>query len=251
MKFRFVDIALFTLTFILVNAFPVDLFNIPEWGQYILRIGLRLILLCYYIYILWKNRINIFKFANYKRAVLFVPFLLVCFSNLIAAGIAGLPLTVGSVDSVLLPLIIVYHLVGVVLEELLFRFFIQRSLIYASSLKRVLASAAIFAIFHLINIVNVSSVEALISVAVQVVYSFGLGLLLALIYEYTYSIPACVIFHFIFNIFNKVLIENVFMLNIPMLTYYLTAIGCGLVVGIYGVLIYIFVLQKNERYFRE
>jgi biopolymer transport protein ExbB/TolQ len=41
------------------------------------------------------------------------------------------------------------------------------------------------------------------------------------------------------------------MFNIPMLTYYLTAVGCGLVVGIYAVVIYLLILQKNERYFRE
>ena len=251
MRFRFIDIALFALTFIFVNAFPVDLLPLDIVGQLAVRIGLRVILLAYYIYTLWRRRINIFRFANYRRVLLFVPFLLVCFSNIIAAGIAGLPFTAVTVDPLYLSLIIVYHLVGVTIEEFLFRLFIQNSLIYASSLKRILASGAIFALFHLINIINVSSIDALIAVAVQVVYAFGIGLLLAMIYEYTYSIPACICFHFIFNLLNMVLVENVFVFNIPMLTYYLTAVGCGLVVGIYAVVIYLLILQKNERYFRE
>ena len=138
-----------------------------------------------------------------------------------------------------------------IIEELLFRLFIQSSLVYASSLKRILASAGIFALFHLINIVNVSNVNALVTVLIQIVYSFGLGLLLAMIAEYTYSIPTCIVFHFAFNIINMVLIENVFYLSIPVLTYYLTAVGIGLVVGIYAILIYIFVLKRNDRYFRE
>ena len=251
MKFRLIDILLFSLVFIFVNAFPVDLLPLEYIGEIYVKIALRFVLLLYYCYVLWRKRINIFKFANYKRVLLFAPFVLVCFSNIIAASIAGLSFNVGAVDPLYISLIVVYHLFGVIVEEFLFRLFIQSSLVYASSLKRILASAGIFALFHLINIVNVSSVDALANVAVQVVYSFGLGLLLALIAEYTYSIPTCIVFHLLFNVLNLVLVVNVFGLAIPILIYYLTAVGVGLVVGIYAILIYIFILNRNDRYFRE
>ena len=251
MKFRFIDILLFALVFIFVNAFPVDLLPVNAIGQIAIRISLRFVLLIYYCYTLWRNRINIFKFANYKRVLLFAPFILVCFSNIVAAAIAGLSFQVGAIDPLYVSLIVVYHLFGVIVEELLFRLFIQSSLVYASSLKRILASAGIFALFHLVNMVNVSSLDALANVAIQVVYSFGLGLLLALIVEYTYSIPTCIDFHLLFNYFNMILVENIFCLSIPVLTYYLTAVGAALIVGIYAILIYIFVLNRNDRYFRE
>lgn len=251
MKFRFIDILLFALVFIFVNAFPVDLLPVNAIGQIAIRISLRFVLLIYYCYTLWRNRINIFKFANYKRVLLFAPFILVCFSNIVAAAIAGLSFQVGAIDPLYVSLIVVYHLFGVIVEELLFRLFIQSSLVYASSLKRILASAGIFALFHLVNMVNVSSLDALANVAIQVVYSFGLGLLLALIVEYTYSIPTCIVFHLLFNFFNMILVENIFCLSIPVLTYYLTAVGAALIVGIYAILIYIFVLNRNDRYFRE
>ena len=251
MKFKLIDILLFALVFVFANAFPVDLLPVDAFGEIAIKISLRFVLLIYYCYTLWRNRINIFKFANYKRALLFAPFIMVCFSNIIAAAIAGLNFQVGAIDPLYISLIIIYHLFGVIIEELLFRLFIQSSLVYASSLKRILASAGIFALFHLINIVNVSNVNALVTVLIQIVYSFGLGLLLAMIAEYTYSIPTCIVFHFAFNIINMVLIENVFYLSIPVLTYYLTAVGIGLVVGIYAILIYIFVLKRNDRYFRE
>ena len=70
MRFRFIDIALFALTFIFVNAFPVDLLPLDIVGQLAVRIGLRVILLAYYIYTLWRRRINIFRFANYRRVLL-------------------------------------------------------------------------------------------------------------------------------------------------------------------------------------
>lgn len=251
MKYRLIDILLFALVFVFVNAFPVDLLPLDIIGQLAVRIALRFVLLLYYIYTLWRFRINIFKFANYKRVLLFMPFLLVCVSNIVAAAIAGLQFEVGQIDPLYISLLVLYHLVGVIVEEFLFRLFIQNSLIFASSLKRIFASAGIFALFHLINIVNVSSVDALANVAIQVVYSFGLGLLLAMIYEYTYSIPACIVFHLIFNILNLVLVKDVYGLEIPVLTYYLTAVVAGLIVGIYAVLIYIFVLKRNDRYFRE
>lgn len=250
MKFRFIDLLLFVLLFVFVNAFPVDLLPISALGQLVIRISLRFVLVLYDIYILWRYRINIFKFANYKRVALFLPFLLICFSNLIAAGIAGSQFVL-NYSPVYLSLIIVYYILGVFLEEMLFRLFIQSSLIMASSIKRILASAAIFALFHLLNMVNISSVDALVSVLLQVVYAFGLGLLLAMVFEYTYSLPACIVFHMLFNFFNLILIENIFVVEIPALVYYLTAIVCGVVAGVYALLIYIFVLRRNDRYFRE
>lgn len=252
MRFKFLDLLLFALLFIFVNAFPVDLITADVTLRLILRITLRSLLLGYDIYLLIKNRINIFKFANYRRALLFIPFLLVCFSNLIAAGIASAPMMYVA-EPVYLILICIYHLIGIIIEELLFRLFIQSSLVLASSIKRILASAGIFALFHLINMVDVSSVQALTSILIQVVYAFGLGLLLGIIYEYTYSIPLCIVFHLFFNFFNTIFVENIYYVDFSgaMVEYYLTAIVSGVIIGIYAFLIYFFVLSRNERYFRE
>lgn len=252
MRFKPLDLLLFSLLFIFAVSFPVDLFPIDIISKLIIKITLRALILAYDIYVLWRNKINIFKFANYRRGLLFLPFILICFSNLFAALIAGKSFGV-SVDGLYLFLIILYHLLSVVLEEFLFRLFIQNSLVFANSLKRIFASAGIFALFHLLNIVDVSSVDALANVLMQVVYAFGLGLLLALLYEYTYSIPLCVLFHFLFNFFNRILIENIFSISFAgsEVTYYLTAVISGVVVGVYALLIYIFVLRRNDRYFSE
>ena len=104
MRFRFLALFLFALLFIFVNSFPVDLLPIAPIWQFTLQICFRALLLGYDIYLLWKFRINIFKFANYKRGLLFLPFVLICFSNIIAAGIAGREFVLLT-DQTFLPLI--------------------------------------------------------------------------------------------------------------------------------------------------
>lgn len=251
MRFRFLDILLFALLFIFVKSFPVDLFELTAMQKELIKLGLRILLLTYYIYILWKNRINIFKFANYKRALYFIPFLLACFSNLIAMGVA---------QSTVLPsfypwdfiLVFTINLVlSAILEEFLFRFIIQNSLIAASSIVRILASAGIFALFHLLNLIDVSSVDQLVAVLIQVAYTFGLGILLGFIYEYTYSLPLCMAFHILFNIMNSAFISVYNTIVIPDIYGLVTALIIAAILIAYTSLIYLFVLRKFSKYFRE
>ena len=61
MKFRFLDLVLFALLFVFVNAFPIDLITADVTLRLILRIALRCLLLGYDIYLLIKNRINIYS----------------------------------------------------------------------------------------------------------------------------------------------------------------------------------------------
>ena len=250
MKFRFSDLLIFALLFIFVAAFPVDLFKIDASYKLLIQISLRLLILFYYFYVCFVNRINIFKFQNLRRALLFIPFLLACFSNLIAFGLDGAQ-TVGiTMTSEYLSLLIIYHFLGAVVEEFLFRLFIQSALVRVGSIKRILYGAAIFALFHFLNMVNISTVDGLVTVLIQVAYNFGLGILLGFIYEYTYSLPICIFLHFAFNFFNTVLYQYMGCVT-SNFAFYLTAVVIALVLAIYTFLIYWFVLRRNDRYFRE
>ena len=250
MKFRFSDILIFALLFIFVAAFPVDLFKIEPIYEYVIRISLLALILIYYIYVCYINHINIFKFYNLKRMLLFAPFLLVCFSNLIATGIDG-SYGVTSISSELFAVMIIYHFLQAISEEFLFRLFIQGSLIRVGSIKRILYGALIFALFHLLNMVSIRTVDQLVTVLIQVAYSFGLGILLGFVYEYTYSLPACIFLHFAFNFFNTVLFEYLGCKYNGYFVFYMTAVVIALVLAIYTFLIYWFVLRRNDRYFRE
>lgn len=249
MKLRLSDIFIFGLLFIFVTAFPVDYFHIDVLYQYVIRISLLILILGYYIYICYVNHINIFKFYNLKRTILFIPFLLVCFSNMIACGLDG-QYGVTSLANDLFIVMIVFNFLQAVVEEFLFRLFIQGSLVRVGSIKRILYGALIFALFHLLNMVSIRTVDGLITVLIQVVYSFGLGILLGFIYEYTYSLPACIFLHFAFNFFNTVLYKYLGCVSSDF-SFYMTAVVITLVVGLYTFLIYWFVLRRNDRYFRE
>ena len=250
MRFKWLDLLLFAFLFIFVNSFPVDLFNIPYIYQVMIQICLRSLLVAYDFYLLWVYRVNIFKFANYKRMLLFLPLVIICFSNIIAVSIDKGFLALTN-DVTLVIVISIYHLLGVIIEEFLFRFVIQNSFVKSSSIKRILFSALIFAGFHLLNMVNATNVDGVVSILIQVAYTFGLGLVLGFLYEYTYSLPACMCFHFLFNFFNTVFIQNIYLVYMSDSTKYLTALVITVVSAVYLLLVYLFVLNRNQKWYKR
>ena len=249
MRFKYSDLLLFILIFVFVAAFPVDLLPIDYAYKLLVLIGLRLMLLSYYIYIIIKWRIKIFGVENIKNLLFCIPFVLIGFSNIIATKIDG---TFGPI--VTEPLVMVFlsilTLLTAITEEIIFRLFIQNALYRTSSVKRIFASAGIFALMHLLRMVNVSSIDALISVLLQTVYTFGLGLLLGVLYEYSHSLVGAIILHFCFNFFNDTLFTYL-NCNPSTLSYYLSAVGTAIIVGIYALLITIFIFRKYNRYYRS
>lgn len=250
MRFKFSDILLYVLIFIFVNAFPVELLRLNEELTLLIHILLRGLLVAFYIYLLVRERINIFKFTNYKNLLLFLPFLLAVCSNFIALAFGG-STNIPSKSTLWLIMMAVYFLFGVFCEEFVFRFLIHGALVNTTPIKRILASAGIFALMHLLNIVNVRSVDALLSVAIQIVYAFGIGILLGFIYEYSYSLVPCIVFHFLFNFINTGLWTYFGANCLTDLQYYLVNIGVGFVLAVYTACIYFFVLQKQSKYFRQ
>ena len=248
MRFRFSDLLLFILVFIFVTAFPVDLIPVSYFYQLLIKIGLRLILLTYYIYIIVRNRMKIFGVANLLNLLLCVPFVLISFSNMTASAIDGGFNGVNEETNIFVANVIMTLLIAIS-EEIVFRLFIHNALYNTSSIKRIFASAGIFALMHLLNIVNVRYVEALVSVLLQTVYTFGLGLLLGILYEYSHSLTGAVILHFCFNIFNQTLYLYLggYCSNIA---FYLTAVGYAVIVGTYAALITIFYYRKYNIYYR-
>lgn len=249
MRFRFSDILLFALLFVFVAAFPYDLLPLDIVYLYLVRIGLRLLIIAYYVYIIFKYKIKIFGVTNFINLLLCLPFFIVSISNFTASWLFG-GFNGVSMSPAVMTLSTVLTLLTAISEEIVFRLFIHNNLNVSSSFRRIVASAAIFALMHLLNLVNVSSLPALITVLVQTVYTFGLGLLLGTTYEYSHSLVGCMALHFVFNFFNSTLYLY-FGGYCSDLAFYLTAVTFGVVVAIYGVLITIFYFQKYDRYFRQ
>ena len=249
MRFRLWDLVLFLLLFIFVSAFPVDLISNDLTVRLGIQIGLRCLVLVYYIYLIIRNRMKIFGIANIKYLLLCLPFILLGFSNILAALIDGAFL--GSTSSPLfLSVYAVYMLVSVVSEEIVFRLFIHNALVNTTSTKRIFASAGIFALVHLINLAGDINLATIITVLEQVLYTFALGILLGLTYEYSRSLTGCFIIHFMFNFCNTFLVILLGAAS-TVVAYYLCAAGVALVVGVYAALIWIFVFKRPERYYRS
>ena len=250
MRFSFRDLLLFILIFIFIVAFPVDLLPVNIYWQRVIVIGLRTLLLTYFIYIMVKNRVKVFGNASYKNILICLPFFLVCFSNIFATIFSKNAFNTSVFNTWLFILDTIICLLTAINEEIVFRFMIHNALNTASSLKRIFGSAGIFALMHLINVVNVSSVDALITVLLQTVYTFGLGILLGFLYEYGYSLTACVILHFTFNFVNDCLFHHLGCAPSD-LAFYLSAIIITAIVTVYIILVYIFYFRKTSRYFSE
>lgn len=248
MKSKFIDLLLYALLFVFVAAFPVDRFPIDPIYQTVIQIGLRVLLIGFYIYLIAKNKVKIFGIASFKFILFCIPFFLACFSNIIASQING-GVSPSQMGAEMLAVNIVLSFVIAVSEEILFRLFIHNSLTNCGSFKRILGSAGIFAAMHLLNLASVASVDALVTVLVQVVYDFGLGLMLGFLYEYSHSLTSCVILHFSFNLFNQVLVQYFGLTSSP-ICFYLTAIIIAIVLVAYALVIYFFYIQKMDRYFK-
>lgn len=245
MKLQLIDLLIYILLFIFVVSLPVDLLRIELAYELIIRIGLRVILLIFFIYVIWKNKIKVFGNSTFKELLIFLPFFIICFSNIFASLIGG-GFDIVKSSGLVLFLEILLCLVGAVLEEIVFRLFIQTSLVNRSPLSRIILTALIFALCHLINVVNVRSAMAFVNVLIQTVYTFGLGLVLGFIYEYSHSLVFVAILHFAFNLFNDVL-YGFFGGYTTDLVFLLTAVVVAMLAAAYGIVLYIKKYRNMER----
>ena len=243
MKLKLIDLLIYLLLFIFVVSLPVDCLNLPIDYELDILLGLRAALLIFFIYVIWKNKIRLFENSLNREILLFLPFFLICFNNFIASFINGgfNPL----IDGYILFLEIILCLTSAVLEEILFRLFIQNSLENKTPVVRIILSATIFALCHFISVVNVRSVFAFINLLFQVAYTFGLGLALAFIYEYSRSFAMVVLLHFFFNLLNDVLYGFLqgFSSN---LAFILTSVIMALLAVSYGVILYLTKFKKLD-----
>lgn len=243
MRFKFLDILLFVLLLVFVSCFPYDRLGLSYLIEKILAIGFRLCVLAYYLYIIVKNQIKVFGISNRRNIIICIPFLIACFSNMIAFKIDGGTFYKETINFPVFFVEVLLVFISALLEEIVFRLFIHNSLTEVGSIKRILGSAGIFALMHLINVVNVASINDLVALLIQVVYTFGLGLMLGFLYEFSHSLTACVFLHFLFNFFNSLLLRY-FYPEVGQLPMYLTAVVIAFVLVCYSLLIYLSNTQR-------
>lgn len=240
---KFIDIAIAILLFIACASFP---FPLIFKNDLLISTTCSIALLAIYlvaliIYLLKNKTVTISRREiNWKIILLFIPCLLATVSNYFY----GLTVKLEFVFEHQFLLNIVLTLIVVIIEELLFRGVLQGNLPYKKPFIRILIASGLFALCHLNRFISSFNPADLLSV----LYAFGLGLIVGLLYEYGGSLTSAIIFHLLFNLLNQVLFNQLTtkLTSINYLHYILINVGIAAIVGVYLLLVYLFILEKKE-----
>ena len=206
-----------------------------EMVVYILNISMRVLFIpFFFIYVKKEKLLSLnkpeFKLVDFK----YIPFLLLTISNLIVSLISKFDMyeisSTEIIKNLILSVFIAFN------EELVFRVVVCKELIVTQSrFKTMLYSSIVFGLIHLLNINSLGSIPY---VLLQVVYSFGLGLLLSLIYTQSYNFIYIFMLHFLFDFLNGFLISDLYELEYNFV-FFIVNISIGVIIGLYALLIYL------------
>ncbi len=234
-KREFYSVILLILIYLLFVSIPFSMFIKNETVVYILNISMRALFIpFFFIYVKKENLLSLnkpeFKLVDFK----YIPFLLLTISNLIVSLISKFEMlevsNIEIIKNLILSAFIAFN------EELVFRVVVCKELIVTQSrFKTILYSSIIFGSVHLLNINSFGSIPY---VLLQVVYSFGIGLLLALVYTKTYNFIYVFVFHFLVDFLNGFLISDLYNLEYNLI-FFIVNIGIGVIIGVYALLIYL------------
>ena len=173
-----------------------------------------------------------------NKIIIFLPCLLACGSNFLYFAFVNSSISfkysVLLIPQIVLNLFIVYN------EEILFRLLFLNNTGIKSNLGKIVASAGIFALCHLSYFISSFNPGDLLNV----VYTFFLGLMLAMVYLYTNKITMTVVLHFLFNVINGVLFSS-FNAAQNLYLYILANAIIVVILGIYLLIVYL-KLEKKE-----
>ncbi len=238
-EIKIYSIILLVLIYLILTSIPFSLFIQNENTIYFLDISLRVIFIpIYFIYIRREKLESIKKPSFNKRDLLFIPFILVTISNIFVALISQFE--INELNNISIIKNMIFYALVAFNEELIFRVTISSELIkYNSKIKTIIYSSLIFGLIHLVNISSLSSIPY---VLLQVLYSFGLGLILSLVYTYSNNFIYIVIIHFLFDFINGYLSVELFKFEYNM-WFFILNISISLLFVLYGLLVY----KKLER----
>ena len=239
-KAKLLDLSIMIVLFIGVSTFPVNYFVHDLFWYYVIE-ALLMIAVLLFIFLYTRRHTYLYPENNrfrLKALLLLLPSVLIIGSNFYYAWIVKEPLS-PSFDNYH-GIEIIFIVVSVVVEEMLFRLFLLGNLTHENKMIRILISAGIFAACHLTHFFSTFNPASLVIVA----YAFGLGMILGMVYCYANSFIACVGLHLLFNLVNDFLFERLFIVS-NVLWYYLINVFVAVIIGLYLLLIYLLKLRKN------
>lgn len=225
--------------YIAVTAFPFNYLTDSEIALNLCGIVARIGYIIYIVLHLKKLGLLHEERVASPNIILFIPLLVVCSSNFFAAGLENAHFN--SIDYALLGTQIGLSFMTAIAEEIIFRkaaFFLFPD---KHPLLRIFYCAAIFGAAHIVNIIPSFNPIVLL----QVLYTFGLGLIVGLLYEYGGLLVACMVYHFLFNTLNNDIASAAFI-STDSIRWISTNILFGVSAAIYCLSIYLIVLRKRD-----
>ena len=241
-KRKLIDIGIILFAYLFCASIPFGLFIKGDNAEVIillLQIIMQIIFLAFWIFFIPRSTLKVVKIrTNLKNYVLMIPVFLVCGSNFIYAAFRS-----GDFQphfSWLFSIQVVLTFITVANEEYLFRLVLIGNLDpIKKPLLKIIVAAAVFAICHIGSFLNSFNPIDLINVA----YTFGIGLVLGLIYVYGGAPCTCICLHLLFNLVNGLVFSYAFVVS-DFTTYILVNCGLALVFGIYLLIIYLVRFRK-------
>lgn len=236
---RFLDFLLAFFIYLFFVSLPLDAYISNAYLVFGIRIGFGVIFIILYSFYLSHKYPQQNSSISPKSLIFFLPFFIIPFSNIIAA--ASIKEASSITDLAYLTLKIIQTILFAICEELLFR----RCLIAGlknrgPDIMTLLVSSALFALLHLFNALNGENIGYIF---VQLLYTFGIGLILGEMYLYGKTLILPILFHSFFNIFENDLYNALY----PSSDYSNVQIIVSVIFAIFGLAYGIFIYF----YFRE
>ena len=239
-KKRFYSILYLVCIILLINSLPFSLLIKDEIILFLINLVIKTFSVFYIFRYIKKEELNNFKTENNKSNLKLLPLVLLCCSNFVVVLFQKAELTDINYFNIFSGLII--SLGVAIIEELLFRSQILEELLKTKNrLKSILISSLTFGCVHLLNISSIGSIPMILA---QVAYTFFLGLVLGFIYTHSKNIVYPIIFHFLFNFINDVLVTEMFNLKWDVL-FFVVNIVIGIIISLYVILLLL--LEKRGK----
>ena len=257
-KMNLLYIAIALVAYVAIITFPVYLFTSDMLVIRIVELSLRVAYLVFIILFSYLTKLakSYTGATRYSNLFLLLPIFFVAFTNIFYLGvIKGKASMYNPFSDVLTTLLFSSLVVSAVEAEILFRFIIQRNLTLSHKIVRILVAATVYAITYVFvmfysdlsispdtgKIIFMNPIDL-----IEVVFQFGIGIILGFLYEYTNNLAVPISFNIIYTLSNQILFKVRLSSN-PDWSYYLTISLIAAFAISYLCIFYFLMLKKENR----
>lgn len=239
-KQRLYSIAYLICLILLINSLPFSMFIDNEIVLFIINLVIKILSIIYICRYIKKEELNTLKLDSQNISSLkLLPLILLCGSNFMVVLFQN-PTLNKDIDLFKIVTGLVISLGISIVEELLFRSQVLEEFLHKKSkIQSLIYSSLIFGAVHLLNISSFGSIP---NILVQVGYTFFLGLVVGVIYLTSKNIILPIIYHFLFNFINDILVVELYKIKWD-LTFFIV----NIVLGIFVLIYILFLLKINKQ----